>query len=991
MRTTSRSILILAILALTATCAHPVPRAVTVKGDTEGLYVGYQSPEDCLETMQFQPGYRMELVAAEPMVQEPCLCVWDGNGRMYVAELRTYMQDADGSGKFDPVSRVIRMEDTDNDGVMDKRTIFADKLLLPRVVLPLGNKVIIGETNTLDLFSYEDTDGDGVSDKKELWFAGGKRGGNLEHQPSGLIWAIDNWIYRTYGTYRVQLRDGKVVKEDCPGAGQWGLTSDDEGKVIFVNGGSEKGPEHFNTHTVYGKNGGTTTDEYKTVWPRDNIPDVQGGLRRLRDNNTLNHFTATCGQSIYRAHRLPPDFYGNLIFCEPVGRLIRRSVIREVLGETKIVNAYDKDEFITSTDPNFRPVNSAIGPDGCLYIVDMYRGIIQEGNWVKKGSYLRKVVDKLGLAENFMRGRIWRVVHDDFKRGTTRPQMIGKPAKELIQFLAHENGWWRDTAQKLIVVSRDTSVAGELMQMSREHAEPLARMHALWTLEGLGIIDRELLFDKLRDVSVIVQCAALRISEELLRKGDVDLLLEVLSLTKSKKPQLLKQLALTLSRSCLKDVEAALKRVQTEHPKITGVHDLCKKLIDVNRRKVAAENKRRLMKEKERLDLISFNLGKELYGTLCFTCHGKDGNSPASGPQKMAPVFKNSLRLKHVDKASLIKTVLHGMTGPLGTETFVGVMVPMSSYSDAQIAGVMNYIRNSFGNTGKPYLDAKFVAGVRKTTKDQKTPCTEKALLHEAPDYKKIHAAVPATAPASVTTKKKKILVLSDSRGNHRSPNYAGILMLEAMSEKTGAFDVVFSTDVADFSAESLAGYDAVFINNASSIEKAVSSKKDREALIQFVKNGGGFAAIHAAAEGGWKEYTTMLGARSNGTPWRAGDTWGVRVEDPDHPLARAFDGKNFKIKDEIFRFTSYSRDKLRVLMTVDPKVGKKKNGREDKDNAVSWIREYGKGRVFYCSLGHNAAVFRNKAVLGHWLAGIQYVLGDLDADATSLPQPKAQ
>ncbi|HSU68405.1 MAG TPA: hypothetical protein VLJ39_16115, partial [Tepidisphaeraceae bacterium] len=155
--------------------------------------VPYLSPQEELKTFQLPPGYRMELVLSEPDIKEPVACVFDGNGRMYVPEMRSYMQDIDGENEITPVGVVSRHESTKGDGVFDKHTIFADHLTLPREVLPLKDKVLIGQTDTNDIYAYSDTNNDGVADKHELWYAGGPRGGNLEHQQSGLVWCMDNW------------------------------------------------------------------------------------------------------------------------------------------------------------------------------------------------------------------------------------------------------------------------------------------------------------------------------------------------------------------------------------------------------------------------------------------------------------------------------------------------------------------------------------------------------------------------------------------------------------------------------------------------------------------------------------------------------------------------------------------------------------------------------------------------------------------------------
>ena len=234
------------------------------------------SPEDSIATMQLPKGYRLEPVLTEPQIAEPVMVAFDGNGRMYVAEMRTYMMDADGTGEQEPVSRVSRHEDTDGDGVYDRHTVFADKLLLPRILLTLDDRIIIGETNTDDLYIYRDSDGDGVADEKTLWFKGGPRGGNMEHQPNGLVWAMDNGIYSTYYDYRLRFgADGKAIKEPIPvNGGQWGLTQDDWGKVWFVNAGNETGPVHFQQHIIYGQFSAPNEHigRYKVVWPMSACP-----------------------------------------------------------------------------------------------------------------------------------------------------------------------------------------------------------------------------------------------------------------------------------------------------------------------------------------------------------------------------------------------------------------------------------------------------------------------------------------------------------------------------------------------------------------------------------------------------------------------------------------------------------------------------------------------------------------------------------------------
>ena len=160
------------------------------------------SPAEQLKKFQLPPGYKLELVLSEPDIKEPVVAVFDGNGRMFVAEMRTYMQDINGTGEITNKSRVSLHWSSKGDGKFDKHTVFADKLVLPRMILPLGpGELLINETDTQDIYLWRDKDGDGVADEKKLWYAGGPRGGNMEHQQSGLIWATDNWLYTTYNSW----------------------------------------------------------------------------------------------------------------------------------------------------------------------------------------------------------------------------------------------------------------------------------------------------------------------------------------------------------------------------------------------------------------------------------------------------------------------------------------------------------------------------------------------------------------------------------------------------------------------------------------------------------------------------------------------------------------------------------------------------------------------------------------------------------------------
>ncbi len=722
------------------------------------------SPAASIATMELQPGYSLEPVLTEPFIAEPVMVAFDGNGRMYVAEMRTYMQDAEATGEQEPVSRVSRHEDTDGDGIYDVHTVYADNLLLPRILLPLDDRVIIGETNTNDLYIYRDSDGDGVADEKTLWFEGGRRGGNMEHQPNGLVWALDNGIYSTYYDYRLSFGpNGEAVKEEIPvNGGQWGLTQDDWGKVWFVNAGNETGPIHFQQHIIYGafEMPDQHIGDYKVVWPIDKIPDTQGGPGQLRPDNTLNHFTATCGQDIFRGDRLPAELRGDLFFAEPVGRLVRRTAVAVEDGITRLANPYEAEhgEFIRATDPLFRPVNMVTAPDGTLYLVDMYRGIIQQGNWTRKGTYLREQIEAYNLQYEIGRGRIYRLRHEDFEPGP-QPRMLDETPADWVGHLSHPNGWWRDTAQKLLVLRRDLSVVPALEKLAaRVSADPRPRLHALWTLNGLGALSDELVLQALTADDLQVRMAGLRLAElrvDAQSPADSPLVVATLAALHDAEPQVVMQAMLTVRRAGLADAEATIKAT-AETSSSAGVFALNEQLWD------AANNEDpQLIRLLGPNGLKAYRSGKTLYNSLCFACHGTDGQgSPMPGAERtIAPPLVGSPRVIGDEKAA-IAIVLHGLQGDVDGVDYGAPMVPMNSYPDDQLAAVLTYIRNSFGNRA-PQVSAEAVAAERAAGADRTAYWT----LDE------LNARIPAlTVPRHRFTRRDEWKLVANMEARDDSP-----------------------------------------------------------------------------------------------------------------------------------------------------------------------------------------------------------------------------
>lgn len=689
----------------------------------------FLSPEESMQSFYLPEGYKVELVASEPMIDEPVTIAWDGDGRMYVAEMNTYMQDVDGTGTNRPISRIKLLEDLDGDGKMDKNTVFIDSLLLPRMILPLENELIVNETFSYDLWSYKDTNNDGVADKKErVYFNPKRRGGNLEHQQSGLIWNLDNWVYTTYNPVRFKFKKGKVEVDslDIMPRGQWGLTQDDMGIMYYSSAGSENPAYGFQQPAVYGDYNppGRLSEGFIEPWPIVGTPDVQGGLKRLREDNTLNYFTGVSGQEIFRGHKLPPSTYGDLFIPEPVGRIIRRAKVRLEDGKKVLYNAYDQTEFMASTDLNFRPTQAKTGPDGALYIVDMYRGIIQESNWTRKGSFLRPVIVRKGLDKNIGKGRIYRIVHEDITPDK-RPNLLRKKASELLPYLGHPNGWYRNTAQKLIILKDDTSVVATLKETAMDNASffgnlfngdkdlGIERVHALWTLEGLGIIDKALVKAKFVDEDPRVRLTAIRLSEHFIKSGDLSLFNDLEKLANDADIQVVQQLALSLQYSPEKRATEILNTILDKYGNNEVVSHAVKESLKKDDTKLAK------LKEKISDRVIGYKRsiirGYDAYNQICATCHGPDlKGMPLENGGLIAPSLIGSARVTG-DKGILSKILLNGLIGPIDGEDY-GIMMPLKGNDDQWIADVLSYIRAINDEDG---VHQRVVRNARSQTADR--------------------------------------------------------------------------------------------------------------------------------------------------------------------------------------------------------------------------------------------------------------------------------
>ena len=474
------------------------------------------SPEEEAKTFKIAPGFKAELVASEPMVESPVALSWDEKGRLFVCEMNGYMQDLDGKGEDQPNSRITLLEDTNGDGKMDKRTVFADGLFLPRAILCVNGGALVAEPPSL--WFMKDTDGDGKADVKELVDgAYGTRTGQPEHMANSLTRFVDNWIYSANHGMRYRLKDGKWISDSTPSRGQWGMTQDDFGRPYY-NFNSDWLRSNFVPESLYKRNpnsqGGAGTGVRimadQSCWPSHPTPGVNRGYepKQLRDDGTLATCTATCGAAIYRGGLFGKEYQGNAFIPEPSGNLVKRLILDEKDSVVTARNAYEKTEFLTSTDERFRPVNAYSAPDGSLYLVDMYRGIIQHKGFLT--HYLIANIKDRNLEQPVNRGRIWRIVPD--KGGAAKFPALPTDTAKLAESLNSPSGWARDTAQRLLVEKKDAAAIAAVSAVVK-NGTPLGKIHALWTLEGLAAATPDVVGVAVKDKDAKVRATAIRLSD----------------------------------------------------------------------------------------------------------------------------------------------------------------------------------------------------------------------------------------------------------------------------------------------------------------------------------------------------------------------------------------------------------------------------------------------------------------------------------------------
>ena len=633
------------------------------------------TPEESLSKFKVAPGFKVELVAAEPLIKDPVFVTWDDQGRMWAGEFRTYMKDLDGTGENERTSRVMVLEDTDGDGRMDKSTAFVDDMINVRSIAFVEGGVLVVESGAI--WFCQDTDGDLRCDKKsKLMDFATAAYDNIEHAENGLSYSLDNWMYNSKSSRKLAWREGKLVESSADSRGQWGMASDSYGRLYYNNNSNWFQVDwgmYDRVWPITKKSVGAPTKEVFAIRPNTALNrNYRAG--NLHEDGRVKKVTSISGLAVHSHGAFGKDWEGAIFSMSPgtntVGAFLPSGSFpqsEQYRHQTYTDPIWKKREFLASTDERFRPVNGTFGPDGCLYVVDFHRGVIQHKKFLT--SYLRRQSEERELDKHIGYGRIYRIVPDDFKP-------VAKP-EDLVAGLSHDHLWWRLRSQQKIVEGNRLDLVESIRRLAIEKKEsPFTRVHAMWALEGLCKLGPDTIEVNLQDDHWFVSITALRLAGEALGK-------------ESEFPYVFKPSAKEISNA--KNLPAVLSKYAAE----VFTNGYPKRSANVYVDKVA-----NWVKEDKEL-MVSYQKGRDLYGTSCGACHQSHGK----GLENMAPTLVKS-NWVNGSLSRLIGVAVHGLSGPIKVngipvENVPPIMPPHSYMKDEQLADILTYVRNAWGNRGE--------------------------------------------------------------------------------------------------------------------------------------------------------------------------------------------------------------------------------------------------------------------------------------------------
>ena len=555
------------------------------------------SPESALHSFRVAEGFRVELFATEPHVVDPVEIAFDERGGIYVAELLDNPDDPPSGSP--PLSRIKYLEDSDGDSLVDRHTVFADRLLAVEGIAPWKGGLIAAAAP--DILYLKDLDGDRKADLREVLYTGFTLG-HVEGRLSNPRLGLDNWFYVVNHAYPGEVTSPKRpddppinvrnrefrfhplrnLAEASTGNAQFGQSYNQWGHWFISHNTVHlrhtvipPGYLQRNPYIVVEGAEQDVSDHGRPSAPVFSIsPPQQWRIDRTAARNRRyaetrpgrieqleGYFTASCGATVYLGDAFPEQFRGSVFVGEGAGNLVHCDLVTPD-GATYIASRWPSDaEFLASTDNWFRPVNFANAPDGNLYVVDYYRQYLEHPDFIPDSVKRRLNMD---FRAGDTLGRIYRIVPEaSLKRRPLRIDLGSASSRELVEFLTHPNGWHRRTAHRLLVERQDRTVIEPLQDLARKAAEPTARLHAIWILEGLESLGAEIIEEALVDDHPAIRENALRLAEEHLNRLGP----HVLAATEDESPRVAFQATLTAGNLIPSEpVIAALGRVLARYP-----------------------------------------------------------------------------------------------------------------------------------------------------------------------------------------------------------------------------------------------------------------------------------------------------------------------------------------------------------------------------------------------------------------------------------------
>lgn len=711
---------------------------------------------DYTSEFTLEEGFQIEAVAAEPHLNSLVEIEIDEKGRIWTLEMTGYMRDVDGSGEDIEDGKISILEDTNGDGMMDKKTVFLDELVLPRAIELIHGGLLYAEPPNLWWVPIEN-DQPGEHQLVDSMYA---LGGNIEHAPNGLLYNIDNWIYSAKSDRRYQYRDGKWHVEATYKKGQWGITSDDQGRLFYNDNSNpifgdlvQSNQVNANPYFASKKLERQNLARTRRLYPIHATLINRGyGKGAYDEEGKIKEFTSGCSPLIYRGDQFRDGYYNQAFVCGPEGNLVKRFKLENENSKIIARATSEGSEFLVSNDETFRPVNLNNGPDGALYVVDMRRAIIQHRAYMT--SYLKELIIERGMDTLPLLGRVYRVT-DSLNQATPRPDLSQLSLAEWVPFLGHKNAWQRINAQKKLVFANDKSLIDPITAIAKDAKNPLGQISALWTLEGMNELSSDLL-NSFSSENEFVFSQVIVLAKTILNKENESKLLPIFekalassahhhhlqlahSLAKldgAKKGEMVNALIEKYADDAIIS-DALVSSIADQEEAIMAKLDqtqmgtpLAKSLGKTIENKAKDDKKLLVMSTQDQTD--NRTRGFLLYNTYCGTCHGMDGK----GLDGLAPPLYQS---EYVDGPAerIVLIALNGLKGPITVhgELYEGAAVMPGikdnpDLTDSKINDILTYIKNGFTTKAVWFkMKEEDIAKLRAQTADRKEMFTEEELM----------------------------------------------------------------------------------------------------------------------------------------------------------------------------------------------------------------------------------------------------------------------